>query len=50
VVATDFSRSTIDRDYMLLTTLPGVPLSTAASGRTATDRALQEVGGYLCTP
>jgi hypothetical protein len=37
---------------MLLVALRGVPLSTAASGRAATDRALQQIGGYLpsCTP
>jgi fructosamine-3-kinase len=48
VVAADFSRSHIDRDILLLAALPGIPLSDAAVlDRSAIDRTLQQVGGYL---
>lgn len=48
VLASDFSRTRIDRDYMLLRALPGVPLSDA-SHMTATrmEAALTQVGAYL---
>lgn len=48
VVAYDFSRSQIDRDYMVLAALPGVPLSDAP-GLTARQfhQALYQVGQYL---
>jgi aminoglycoside phosphotransferase (APT) family kinase protein len=48
VVAYDFSRSLIDRDYMLLAALPGLPLSDAPN-LTASQfqRALFQVGQYL---
>ena len=47
VVAADFSRTLIDRDYLLLTALSGSPLSDAGLGRSAINRALGQVGGYL---
>jgi aminoglycoside phosphotransferase (APT) family kinase protein len=48
VVAADFSRTHIDRDFVLMTALPGMPLSDAAAlGRSATNHALRQIGGYL---
>src|SRR6266566_3432766 len=48
VVAADFSRSQIDRDFVLLSALPGIPLSEAAAlDRSAINCALQQLGGYL---
>jgi len=48
VVAHDFSRARIDRDYLLLTALPGAPLSEAGALSTPmVDRALRQVGAYL---
>ncbi len=48
IVGYDFRRTHIDRDYLLMTALPGMPLSEAVglsvSGR---DRALRQVGVYL---
>lgn len=48
VVAYDFSRQVIDRDWLLMTGLPGVPLSEAEN-LTPTQRArtLQQVGERL---
>ena len=48
VVAYDFSHKQIDHDHLLLTALPGVPLSDIAHLASATiDHALHQVGGYL---
>jgi fructosamine-3-kinase len=48
IVAYDFSRTQIDRDYMLLRVLPGVPLSDCAHLPSAgVDHALRQVGAYL---
>jgi aminoglycoside phosphotransferase (APT) family kinase protein len=48
VVAYDFSRTRIDRDYLLMTALPGTPLSDAQGlGRTQRQRALRQVGTHL---
>jgi len=48
VVAHDFSRARIDRDYLLMTALPGTPLSDAYMlGRTQRRRALRQVGTHL---
>jgi fructosamine-3-kinase len=48
VVGHDFSRARIDRDYLLMTTLPGTPLSDVPRLTQAQfQRALQQVGGYL---
>jgi fructosamine-3-kinase len=49
VVAHDFSRIHIDRDYVLLRVLPGVPLSGAGHLTPAQmDNVLSQVGAYLC--
>ena len=47
IVAHDFSREHIDRDYLLMPKLPGAPLSEAALSSTARDRALREWGGHI---
>src|SRR5690349_19637143 len=48
IVAYDFSRTRIDRDYMLLPVLPGVPLSDSAHLPSAgVDHALRQLGAYL---
>jgi aminoglycoside phosphotransferase (APT) family kinase protein len=48
VVARDFSRTHIDRDYVLLRGLPGVPLSDARHRSPAQiDDVLRQVGAYL---
>jgi len=48
VVAHDFSRTDIDRDYVLLRALPGVPLSDAGHPSPAQiDNVLRQVGTYL---
>jgi fructosamine-3-kinase len=44
----DFSRTRIDRDYMLLAALPGRPFGDAATlSAEQTAKALRQVGGYL---
>ncbi|MFQ5578866.1 MAG: phosphotransferase family protein [Anaerolineae bacterium] len=49
VVGYDFSRTAIDRDYLLLTALSGDPLSDASHLTHASyRRALRQVGEYLC--
>jgi len=47
IVAHDFSRGRIDRDYLIMPRLPGVPLSEASLGGAARRRALAEWGGYI---
>ena len=47
IVAHDFSRERIDRDYLLMPRLPGEPLSRAALDGRARDRALREWGRYV---
>jgi aminoglycoside phosphotransferase (APT) family kinase protein len=48
IVAYDFSRTRIDRDYLLMTALPGVPLSDAHDLTGAQlARALRQLGDYL---
>jgi aminoglycoside phosphotransferase (APT) family kinase protein len=47
IVAADFSRAQIDRDYILMRALPGVPLSDADLPPAAVDRALAQVGSSL---
>lgn len=48
VVGYDFSRTQLDRDYLLMTALPGTPLSDATGlTRAQFDRALYQVGEYL---
>ena len=48
VIGQDFSRTHLDRDYLLMTARPGTPLSDAP-GLTPTkfQRALRQVGEYL---
>jgi len=48
VIGHDFSRTLIDRDYLVMAALPGTPLSDA-SGLTQArfDRTLRQVGEYL---
>ncbi|HXK59299.1 MAG TPA: aminoglycoside phosphotransferase family protein [Acidobacteriota bacterium] len=47
ILAYDFSRTRIDRDYLIMPMLPGVPLSQARLSRASYDRALRQWGGYI---
>lgn len=48
IIAHDFGRELIDRDYLLMAALPGVPLGEAHRlSRTGLARALREVGAHL---
>jgi aminoglycoside phosphotransferase (APT) family kinase protein len=48
IVGHNFDRARIDRDYLLMTALPGTPLSdTPGLDRTRFNRALEQVGQYL---
>ncbi len=48
IIAGDFSRSQIDRDFLLMTALPGMPLSQAPGlAHTQFDQVLWQVGSYL---
>ncbi len=48
IVGYDFSRTHIDRDYLLMTALPGTPLSEVVGlSPTSLDRALRQVGTYV---
>jgi len=48
ILANDFSRSEIDRDYLLMERLPGTPLSQIAClTRASLDDILRGVGSYL---
>lgn len=48
IVAFDFDRNLIDRDYVLMEVLPGQPLSEITHfSQTDYDRVLEQVGGYL---
>jgi fructosamine-3-kinase len=48
IVAYDFSRDIIDRDYVLMSALPGIPLSNAGSiSATIRAQALRQVGHHL---
>ena len=48
IIAYDFSRMLIDRDYLLMSALPGIPQSDARSlTRRQIDRMMEQVGGYL---
>ncbi len=48
IVGYDFSRSRIDRDYLLMRALPGTPISEIAGmTRARHNRALHQVGRYL---
>ena len=47
VVLADFSRERLDRDYLLLTVLPGRPLSDLGLPPARSARALEQVGAAL---
>jgi aminoglycoside phosphotransferase (APT) family kinase protein len=48
IIAADFSRAYLDRDYLLMTALPGVPLSNAPSlSAQQREQTLHFVGFYL---
>jgi fructosamine-3-kinase len=48
ILAADFSRQIIDRDYLLMRALPGTPMSEAYDlGRDRRDQALYQVGQLL---
>ncbi|MBN1978495.1 MAG: aminoglycoside phosphotransferase family protein [Anaerolineae bacterium] len=48
VVGYDFGRTRIERDYLLMSALPGTPLSDVPGlTRAQFDRALEQVGQYL---
>jgi aminoglycoside phosphotransferase (APT) family kinase protein len=47
ILAHDFSRTLLDRDYLIMRRLPGVPLSDAGLAGLNRDRALREWGGYI---
>ncbi len=47
IVAHDFAREHIDRDYLIMERLPGEPLSHAALSSAGRARALREWGGYV---
>jgi len=47
IVAHDFSRTLIDRDYLLMPFLPGEALSEAALAGAAQERAFRQWGAYV---
>ena len=47
IVGYDFSRSRIDRDYLLMRALPGTPISEARMNPAQFQRALFQVGQHL---
>jgi aminoglycoside phosphotransferase (APT) family kinase protein len=48
IVHADFSRSRLDRDYLIMAALPGIPLSAATNlSRATLDRALRQTGDCL---
>jgi aminoglycoside phosphotransferase (APT) family kinase protein len=47
IVACDFSRERIDRDYLLMPRLPGEPLSEAGLAPAARSRALEQWGEHV---
>jgi aminoglycoside phosphotransferase (APT) family kinase protein len=47
ILAFDDSRALVDRDYLLIARLPGLPLSEAALTKSQQDRVLEQVGAYL---
>ncbi len=47
ITAYDFSREHIDRDYLIMPKLPGVPLSEADLHHSAIKRVLREWGAYV---
>ena len=47
IAAHDFSRTLVDRDYLIMPLLPGRPLSDAVLAPAACDRALREWGRHV---
>ena len=47
IVGYDFGRSRIDRDYLLMRALPGMPISEARMNPSRFQRALYQVGQHL---
>jgi aminoglycoside phosphotransferase (APT) family kinase protein len=47
ILAADFTRSQIDRDFLVMPRLPGVPLSEAALSREGQARALRQWGHWV---
>ena len=47
IVAYDDSRSLVDRDYLIMERLPGVPLTHFQCTRQQRDRVLEQIGHYL---
>ncbi len=48
IVHADFSRARLDRDYLIMAALPGIPLSAATNlTRAVLDRALRQTGECL---
>ena len=47
ILAFDDSRTLVDRDYLLMTRLPGGPLTEAALTNAQVDGVLEQVGAYL---
>jgi len=47
ILAHDFTRRRIDRDYLLMPLLPGEPLSRAGLAPAALDRALEQWGAHI---
>ena len=45
ILAHDFSRTQIDRDFLVMELMPGRPLTEV--GPQASDRAMEELGGYV---
>ncbi|MBD3882404.1 aminoglycoside phosphotransferase family protein [Phormidium tenue FACHB-886] len=47
IITADFTRVHLDRDYLLMSALQGIPLSDAALSAPQREQTLQQVGSYL---
>jgi len=47
IIAYDTSRKHVDRDYLLMERLPGIPLSDSHPTQAEFDRAMEQTGRYL---
>ncbi len=47
ILATDFTREHLDRDYLIMPRLPGIPLSEAALSREGQARSLRQWGHWV---
>jgi aminoglycoside phosphotransferase (APT) family kinase protein len=47
ILAFDDSRTLVDRDYLLMARLPGLPLTEASLSKSQVDGVLEQVGVYL---